>query len=322
MTTDEEKRISALSRKVIDRTILRLAVTADERSLAMETFCERLATLVPQISIIREESFDQDYPLLLLPNGVRYQGTPRGNEVEPFVDALAGRTAPLPQTLQARFEAVRLPAAIDLYVIPQCLHCPQTARGLIAMADVNRLLQLTIIDAELFPEAAERCHIQAVPTAVLDGQFRWTGAVKLEEVVDWMTTRDPASLGPSSLLMMLQEGSADRLAEMMIQSKALFPALLELLCHEKWSVRLGAMVTVEQLSVLNSDLAQEALKRLWGRFEASSDTVRGDILFLSGEVGGEWVIPKVKGVLSSADSEVKEAAVEALEKLRERKIGP
>jgi hypothetical protein len=321
MKTDEEKRISALARKVVDHVILRLRVTADERSSTLQTFCERLAALVPQISVIREEAPEQDYPFILLPNGVRYQGTPRGNEVEPFVDALAGTTPPLPEALHARLEAVRLPAAMDLYVIPQCRHCPHTARRLIAMVDANPLLQLTVIDADLFPDAAERLNIQAVPTAVLDGRFRWTGAVELEEVVALMATRDPASLGPSTLMMMLQEGSAYRLAEMMIQSNTLFPALMELLCHEKWPVRLGAMVTVEQLSALNSQLAQEALQRLWERFEDNPDLVRGDILFLTGEVGGEWVIPKVKSVLDSAGSEVKEAAEEALQKLRERGIG-
>jgi len=321
MTPDEEKRISAWGRKVVEPTSLRLVLTADDRSSALETFCERLAVLVPQVVVVRDDTWDQQYPFLLLPNGVRYQGTPRGNEVDPFGEALQGTTPPLPEKLRKRLEALRLPVTIDLFVVPQCRHCPQTVRRLLAMADDNRFLQLTVIDAELFPELAERLHIQAVPTVVLDGQFRWTGAVDLEELMAVMATRDPVSLGPSSLEMLLQQGSARHIAEMMAQRGALFPALVELLCHAKWPVRLGAMVTVEELSALNSDLAQAALKRWWERFEVSSEPVRGDILFLSGEIGGNWVIPKVKGVADTGGSELREASAEALEKLQDRGIG-
>jgi hypothetical protein len=124
-------------------------------------------------------------------------------------------------------------------------------------------------------------------------------------------------MGPASLEVMLKEGAAQRLARMMADRDRVFPALLELLCHEHWPVRLGAMVTVEELSAIKPALGRQAIDALWERFDRVSDPVRGDILFLYGEVGGPSALSKIRSVLQGrASAEVKEAAEEALQKLK------
>jgi hypothetical protein len=318
MTANEETQFRNASGGVPHGTILRLAMTPDERSSEMMQFCKRLAALMPQVSIAQEDGLSLEYPFILLPNGVRYQGVPQGNEVQPFIDALMGRIPALSDPLRERLNAALYPpAAFDLFITPQCSFCPLAVRRLAPLAEASQLIRLTVIDSGLFPELARRHSIQAVPTLVLDGQFRWSGPIDLDEIVTCTTQRDPAALGPAALEEILKEGAARRLAGMMADRNSVFPALLELLCHEQWPVRLGAMVAVEELSALKPALGLQAIDALWNRFEGVPDQVKGDILFLCGEVGGPSLVSKIESVLqSSASVEVKEAAKEALEKLK------
>jgi hypothetical protein len=317
MAHPDETRFRELGRRVPSGTRLRLATTTDSRSSELSSFCRRLSAWMPQVSVSREEGVEGLYPLLLLPNGMRYMGVPAGAEVEPFVDALTPTTPPrLSGELAERLKRMSVPAALDLYVIPECRHCPEAVRRLMPLAEAVDRVRLTVIDGALFPELARRQGIRAAPTLLLDGQFRWAGSFDLKEVVSLMETRDPVSLGPSSLELMLKEGAARRVAQLMAGRNALFPAIVELLCREQWPVRLGAMVVVEELFALRPELGRQVIEPLWDRLDAVSDPVKGDILYVFGEIGEATLIPRLALLLQTEMSAgVRDAAVEALAKL-------
>jgi len=316
--SNAEKLFRKAGGEVPAGTTLKLMLNRDERSFDIAHFCDQLQMWIPQLSIVRESAPEIEFPSMLLPNGVRYQGTPQGNEAAPFIDALSGKITPLADPLRERLGATAFPPAVlDLFVAPACTFCPRAIRELMPLAEANRHIRLTIIDAVLFPEQAKRNEIQAVPTLVLDGQFRWTGSIAREEVIALMATRDPSAMGSAALEGMLKEGAAARLARMMAEHNKVFPALLELLCHAEWPVRLGAMVTVEELIALAPEVGRQALDAVWNRFDTVSDQVKADILFLCGEAGTPLLGPRIRAVLKSgAAAEVKAAAEEALEKLR------
>jgi hypothetical protein len=168
----------------------------------------------------------------------------------------------------------------------------------------------------LFPEMAKSDNIKSAPTVLLDEQYRWTGSVQVQEIVDMTLNRDPAQLSTTSLRNMFEDGEAVNVAEMMMSSGKVFPAFLELLVHEKWPVRLGAMVVFETVAAQNSSLASQTIPFLWERFPGSEDTVKGDILYLFGISGDQRTIPKLETVLNGHYSdEVKEAAAEALKEV-------
>ncbi len=318
MTLSDETQLRNARREVSDGTVLRLMVTPDVRSLELAQFCERVAAILPQVSIAREEGSEQEHPLIRLPNGVRYQGPPRGNEVPPFIDALTGRIPPLSGRFRERLDAAALhPAELELFVAPPCTFCPGMVRELMPLSAANHRIQLTIIDASLFTEMAESRGIRAVPALVLDGQFRWTGSCVIEELIDLLITRDPASMGPAATEMLLREGAAPRLARMMADRNRIFPALIELLSHPQWPVRLGAMVAVEELYALAPALGRKVIDAAWNRFDAVSDQAKGDFLFLCTEVGESADVPRIKAMLQREVSiDVRQAAEEALEKLK------
>ena len=115
----------------------------------------------------------------------------------------------------------------------------------------------------------------------------------------------------------IKEGGAGRLAAMMLDAEKLFPAFYDVLTHNKWPIRLGAMVVIEEIVGKNPDLAAEALSPLWDRFHGASNQIQGDILHVFGEIGDPRSVSWLETVLSgNFDREVKEAAREALNKIK------
>jgi hypothetical protein len=210
-----------------------------------------------------------------------------------------------------------MPLFRKLYVTQQCPFCPVTVQQLLPLPATSEHIHLAIIDGTLFPESAKAHGVQSAPTLLLDGQFRWTGSVPLKELAQMMSDRDPAKLGTESLESMLKEGNASHVAAMMLERRMVFPALIDLLLHDKMFVRLGAMVVIETIVEQNAALAAQVIDPLWERFPNVPDPVKGDMMHIFGEAGDKSVISKLNAVLAGQFADdVKEAAREVLEKIK------
>jgi len=315
----EEKQIIKLNHQLSHDITIGLVASQHTSSKLFDEFCDDLTRLVPKIKISKVEADPQDPPQILIGSGLRYQAVPTGYELEPFLEALAALDSDslkIAEPIKILLKKNKLPASLTIFIAPQCTFCPQMVRRLIALPMTDKNLQLTIIDGTLFPEMVQTLRIRAVPTLLLDDQFRWTGSVPLEELIDTLNTRDPVSLRPASLESIIKEGGAGRLAAMMLEAEKLFPAFYDVLTHDKWPIRLGAMVVIEEIADKNPDLAAEALSPLRDRFPKASIQIQGDILHVFGEIGDPRSVSWLETVLSgNFDREVKEAAKEAADKI-------
>ena len=320
MTPNEEKLIRKLNDKISHSIKLTLFETEHEKNTEFIFFCEKLSQLVPYIQFVKADGDPQSAPMIGIGNGIRYQAIPTGTELEPFLDALASNDSSainIPELLQKSLCGIEIPAVLKIYVAPQCKFCPEIVRQLIPLPELNRNIKLIIIDCTQFPELMQQYKIQSVPTLFLDDHFRWTGSINLEELIGLMKDRDPALLGAVSLEMILKEGNAARLAQMMLDENKIFPGFYDVLTNDKWSVRLGAMVVMEEITDRRPELASQAIKPLWERFFEVSDQAKGDILYIFGEIGKSQALSKLESVLSGEfGREVKEAAEEALQKIK------
>ena len=318
-TALEEKQILALKHRLSRDITIGIVDSEHKSSKVFHEFCDALTHRVPQIQITKEEGTPQQPPQLIIGDGLRYQAVPSGHELPPFLDALAALNTNSPEIsehIKKRLQKNHLPATLTVFIAPQCTFCPQVVRQLIPLPMVDAKLQLIIIDGTLFPETAQVHNVQSVPTILLDDQFRWTGSVSLDELIDAVSTRDPALLGASSLESILKDGQAGHLAAMMLDAQQIFPAFYELLTHEKWPVRLGAMVVMEEIAGKNPAMSSEAISPLWNRFDRVSDQIKGDILYLFGEISDRRAVSWLEEVTAGEfDLEVKEAAREALGKM-------
>jgi glutaredoxin len=316
MTPEEEKKIEQWGQKLNDKIRLNLILTKNKRSELFRDFCDSLARIVPKIKVKVEHEEDPIAPVIRIGN-VGYQAIPAGEELEPFLNVLndsADYVKRLPLSIRDQLDKLKIPALLKIYITPQCPFCPATVKQLLSLAAVNEYVKLTIIDGTMFSEMAESDNIHSAPTVLLDDQFRWSGSVKAQEIVDIILNRDPSQLSAASLKSMFEEGDAVKVANMILDSGKIFPALMGLLVDEKWPVRLGAMVAFETIALKDSKLAAYAVPFLWKSFPQAKDTVKGDILYLLGQTGDDRVIPKLETVLNGPyPLDIKEAAEEALE---------
>ena len=319
MTPAEEKQITALNQTLSGEIQLTCRHTDHEHSDAIVQFCDHLSRQVPKIRVKKESGDRNDMPGIQIHEGLFYQAVPTGTEIAPFVEALqmaAAGTAQKNDGILKKLSALDLPIHMVLYVASQCTFCPQAVRQLLPLPSINPHIHLTVIDAISFPELAEKDNLQSVPTLILEDQFRWTGPFETDEIVEVMVNRDPSALGPLSLEMILKDGKAGQLAEMMLEKAQIFPAFYELLIHPKWPVRLGAMVVMDELIEKNLDLALQTAETLWHQFNTADDQVKGDLLYIFGEMAQKDFAPRLEAILRGQyDSEIKEAAAEALDNI-------
>jgi hypothetical protein len=324
MTDEEIQRLRRWNDELAASLTVECRTAEDSRSDTLEAFCTQLSRYAPNVGIRWEKAEEEGdtLPSLRLGQGWVFHAAPHGTELAPFLDLLGmvSRGEPsMAEPLKEALAGIPWPGQLKIYVTSRCPFCPEALRKVGPLPLVNSLIALDVIDAELFPELAQEDQIQATPTVILDDRFRWTGDLSLENLADALVHRDPAELGPGNLKNMLKEGEAGRLAEMMLEKGQVFPAFLQLIPHPEWSVRLGAMVTVEEMGEGDPALVGEILEHFRERLGELEKPVLGDILYLYGEYGDPSWAPFLEGFLETVeDRELREAGEEALERLRSR----
>jgi hypothetical protein len=323
MLPEEEEIIRRWSQGLTHDAPLDLILTDDARTAKLVDFCDRMAKLAPRVRIRKQQSDTADLPAIGILSNLRYHGVPEANELVPFLKAVAmaaeAETAGTPSAAEFGLEGIDLPAGLDLFIATGCTHCPAMVRRLAPLAVASDRIRLSIIDAMFFRESAAAENIRAVPTLLLDGKFRFNGVVPLTEVTQMLSRRDPADLPKAILVSSIEDGNAAKVAELMIAHGIVFPALIDLLTDERWSRRLGAMVALETAAEIDPVLAAEAAPLLLDRIATASDTVKGDVLYILGEIGGADLVPFLETIAEgSASTEVLESAEEAMNKIHRK----
>jgi len=284
----------------------------------LSLFCGQLQQEAPHISIKRDSEIAFEDPVMVIGRhkNIAYHTLPTGKFLPIFLDALnaeSGADQGLPGDSPDMPHPVELPAGLKLYVADQCPHCPKMLLQLQALANATPMIRLRVINAEWFQDNVQNDNIKSVPTLILDDQFRWTGQVDTVEILRICANRDPSDLSAESLRQLIEDGQASEVANMMVESKKTFPALIELLTHQRWSVRLGAMVAAEYLADAAPVLGIELCQSLWRGFYDLDPPVQGDLTHIFGLLSDQVTKGYLRTIVEGEyDDEVKVAAEEAL----------
>lgn len=317
---NDKERIQQWGRGLDGDITLRYATTSHSMDEKFKAFLNQMAELVPRVRLKKDGDATVSLPTLFIGDHVAYQALPLDRELEPFLTFLGGDGNAFADRIAAdvrqRLAQLKAPALVKAYITPHCPFCPTTVSTLLGLAACSDQVWVTVIDGELFLDAAQKDRISAAPTVILDDQFRWTGSVDAGELVTLMLDRDPASLGADALRGMIEDGDAEGVARMMAERKKIFPSFIELLIHPRWSVRLGAMVSFETLAEDDPELAGQIVEPLVVFFADVDDKVRGDLIHVLGESGNKAALPFLATVASGGyDEEVQSAADEAIQKI-------
>ncbi|OQY11094.1 MAG: hypothetical protein B6I31_05575, partial [Desulfobacteraceae bacterium 4572_19] len=287
-----------------------------------QAFCKKLSKIADNVEITEKNTEDANTPLIQVMDNIFYKAIPLGKELLPFLNVLENAKENnifVKKEIRTKLEKIDIPVFLKLYIAQACPHCPLVVNNMISLAVNSKMINLEIIDGTLFTEDAKSDSIMSVPVLLLDDVFRWTGQFPIEEVVDIILNRDNAKLGVSSLKNMLEEGSASKIAQMMIKDNMIFPAFIELLIHKIWSVRLGAIVVIEELVESAPQLALSVADPILQHLPNVDNTAKGDILYVLGEIGNKKTKTLLDTILNSNyDADVKDAAKDAIESIEQR----
>lgn len=297
---------------------LDLIVNNTKKSDLFQSFCNDLSGSAPNVVVTTEKDGNATEPYIKINENLIFKAVPEAKLLKRFLELLSFDPIHVSKQVIENLKTFDVPVTLRLYISPFCPFCPQVVSDVSQLAFTDKQIKVVIIDGTLFTTLAEEDKITSAPTIVFNDNFRWTGSVNPEDIAEVIGNTKPEELSLSALTTLIETGKATTLAGLMIRQTSIFPAFYDLLTHEKWPLRLGAMVAMEEIIEKKPALAQNAIETLWENFSQYNDPVKGDIVYITGESGNPLFIDKISGIIDGDYSEeLKEAATEAVESLQE-----
>jgi len=319
----DRKRIIKWDNTIKQTIQIDMVASDDSRTNDFRRFCDAFSALAANVSIVEIKGALDGFPAIHVGDRLIYQALPLGPELEPFLAALQltlREAVELPPKIRDRLERIQIPVALKLFIAPQCPFCPDMVRRLTPLIFAHDDLRLSVIDASLFPEASQRHKVLSVPTLLLDERMRWTAVTPLEEILDMINHNDLSGMSAKSIRNIIDNGEASRMVDLLLRNRKIPSAFFDLIVHEKWPVRLGAMVVIEGIAEKDRALASMIIEPLEQRLDGVDKQIQGDVLYLFGQVGNRSTIAIIEKIMGDSDhTELHEAGMDAIASIQEWK---
>lgn len=245
---------------------------------------------------------------------IHYQAVPEGIELEPFLDAISwlGGAKPFPPSHSlVSLDELALPGDILVFIAPVCPHCPRTVRTILSLAARHPLVGATIVDAVQFQDLAERYKVRSTPTVIVNDGATLVGEVREETIVEYLVRSGDAGALPAVLGSMIGAGRAEDAAELVCRNKQP-QALLPLYLSPEFSVRMGALVVMEEALEMDARSLDPIVEELIRLLDHEDAPLRGDTAAILGKIGDAKAVPALRKTAQDPHPDVREAAEEAL----------
>lgn len=332
MLTDEDlMRVQAITEHVSKD------VTIFVRSTGTDSIFENnLVNVARQISgvsmnRVRVEDWSEiilpDMPSLTLSDGeitnVHYAAAPEGRELSPFLDAISwlgrGKEVPASEATE-QLQELKSPVNILVLMAEACPHCPQVVSAALSLAVGNPMVTVSIVDALIASDMAERFKVKSTPTVVINEGMTLVGQITRDELAGKVLEAGRSDSLTSVLDSMIKTGRAQDAAELMCkenQPQAILPIYLS----PEFSTRIGALLAMEEALENSPRIFDQVLGQLTDLLFQDEVALRGDTAEFLGKIGNPAAIPALRKVVNDPDPDVQEAVQEALQALEEAQSG-
>lgn len=124
---------------------------------------------IPAVAVVGEKDY-----------GVRYYGIPAGYEfsalLEDIIDVSKGTTDLSAETLE-KLARIDEPVHIQVFVTPTCPYCPPAVRFAHKLAIHSDYVKADMVEAQEFPDLAQRYGVFGVPRTVINEDTHMEGAM-------------------------------------------------------------------------------------------------------------------------------------------------
>jgi thiol-disulfide isomerase/thioredoxin len=290
----------------------------DSRAEKLADFAYSISALSEGLIEVREEGRDES-PALLLGRGdifnIRYLAVPLKKEFEPFIEsilALSSGLTDLKKETKKVLRRIRKAVELKVFVTPLCPHCAKVVKTANSFAAEVSNISVVIIDATLFPELQRKYRVLSTPTVLINDRTRIIGEINEDELLGWLVKEGTVSGYYASLLI---QGRAEEILNMARENPDISFVMAELLVDPDMGVRIGAAVVLQEIQKKDARIVSEAIRRVSGKVASLDDRIKGDFAFILGELGNEAAREYLLGLANDENREVRETAIEALEKI-------
>lgn len=290
-----ERIIGNLPKKVV------LRVYSDKKMLE---FVKKLANLSKSIEY---EFLEEREPNMKLPgieianSGIFFHMIPQHSELESFLLAIK-----LVSQLETRSNGS---TRILTFVSSLCQNC-RTAVDAVNKVAIKLGLAHHIVDVSHFPELAEKYGVYGVPT-VFVGKMVLRRAFTEQEFEKWIKGAMEEDYY-DFIAYKLEIGEMEDLSNLFDKTET----LAELLAHENFFVRLGAMAMLEKLAKNGAKISKETREEIKRLLKHEDSRIREDAVMMLGIVGEKEDLRVLESLVG--DENIGESAREAIQMIREK----
>ena len=170
------------------------------------------------------------------------------------------------------------------------------------------------MDAVQFEDLAQRYKVKSTPTTIINDGLTLIGRLTAEELAEHLLRSVESSSLPSILESMIKAGRAEDAAELLCSGDRP-EAILPIYLSKEFSVRMGALVALEEALRKNPRILDPIVDDLTALLFQEEVALRGDTAELLGKIGNPAAIPALRKAAEDLDPDVREAAEEALQLL-------
>ncbi len=315
LTQAEIERIRSALKDLRDE--IEIIVVPNENWKDFEDFARILSETCDKISYRVEDREGLFKPAMILKKRDReniiYNAIPLREELEPFL-----RTILMLSNGVEMKEVKDLEAEIMVFVTPVCPHCAKVVETVNGFAVANPKIKSIIIDASRFVDLMQKFEITSAPTTIINGEIKLTGYISREELLEWLK-RSSGDYKREYFVTLLNERRLEEIKDIVARNPEDIRILAELLAHEEFLVRFGAMVVMEQIAKENPEtvkLAKDVIRKL---LKHEDFRIREDVAMLLGSIGDESDIEFLEELAKDESEEVKDSALEAIEEIRKKR---
>ncbi len=313
LTPAEIEKIKSKLREVEEG--VEIVIVPDDNWKDFEDFAKILSEANDKISYVVEDrdGLIAKPAMILRKNGrenIIYHAIPLREELEPFLNTL------IMLSKGFKLEEVKdLSAEIMVFVMPICPHCAKVVETVNSFAVANPRIRSIIIDASRFTDLMQKFDITSAPTTIINGEIKLTGYLSRSELIEWLR-RASGDYKRDYFVTLLNERRLDEIKSMIEKNPEDIRILAELLAHEEFLVRFGAMVVIEQIAKESPEVIKLAKDVIRGHLKHEDFRIREDVAMLLGSIGDESDVKFLEELLNEEKDEVKDSAMEAIEEIR------
>ena len=228
-----------------------------------------------------------------------------------------GAASDLDRSTKAILAGLRRPPQLIIYGARWCAASAEMVRLASRCLLARPGTGVTVVDVERLSRDRIPPGIEAVPVTFIGTEARLYGTLSESELAAGLAACSQ-NLGPDYTLAQMLKQKKSREALALVRARVLPVSALARAAGDPlhFDLRLGALVLLSEVGRHDRALAAEATPSLCARLSDPSPQIRGDVLLALAEVGDLRALPSVESLMHDADADVREAAVEAAERIR------